>query len=532
MNIGEVLHNRAATYPERAAIIYTKHARSHTLTYGELDRAAAQAAGLLYQAGLRPGDVVLIFCPMSPELYIALGAIFRLGLIGMFLDPAAGIELIDRSCSICHPQALIASSRAHLLRFFSPALRRIPLKYSIGLPVPGAVSWASDKRTAPYEQIHPCAPEIPALLTFTSGSTGQPKATVRTHGFLLAQHRALEKSLELMPGEVDLTSLPIFALANLASGVTSLIPDADLQRPAFINSAPVVAQIHAHQPTRTAASPALLERLADYCLKHGLRLPEFRKIFSGGAPVYPRLLEKLQSVAPTAEIITVYGSTEAEPIAHVSHQATQEEDIAAMLGGRGLLVGQPVPEIQLRILPNRWGTPIPSLSREDFVDACLTPDQAGEIVVSGKHVNTSYLNGNGNKETKFTVDGIPWHRTGDAGYLDHRGRLWLLGRCASRIDDAHGTLYPFAGECAANNYPGVCRAAIVSHGGRRILAVEFYDHGARTDLTPLTQALAWVHIDEIQVHKRIPVDKRHNAKIDYPALYKLLGKRPCPDETR
>ena len=71
-----------------------------------------------------------------------------------------------------------------------------------------------------------------ALITFTSGSTGAAKAAVRTHGFLLAQHAVLARDLELQAGEVDLTTLPIFVLANLASGVCSVIPDVDMRAPA------------------------------------------------------------------------------------------------------------------------------------------------------------------------------------------------------------------------------------------------------------------------------------------------------------
>jgi acyl-CoA synthetase (AMP-forming)/AMP-acid ligase II len=523
MNIGEMLKERATSCPEAVAILETRNDSSRALTFAGLERASAQAAALLRGAGLRPGDAVLVFHPMSAELYIALLAIFRLGLVAMFLDPSAGTEHIDRCCALYPPRGLIASSKAHLLRFLSPALRHIPIKFAIGVPVPGAARWASSDSLAPYEQIYPCASETPALVTFTSGSTGQPKAAVRTHGFLMAQHRVLEQSLGLKPGEIDLTAMPIFVLANLASGITSLIPDADLRRPGCIDPAPLVKQIHAHRPTRAVASPALLECVADYCMEHGVTLPGLREVFSGGAPVFPRLLGKLQLIAPQAEITAVYGSTEAEPIAQIAHHAMGVEDVAAMLAGRGLLAGHPVPAIELRILRDQWGIPIGPYTRTEFPATCLPPGVAGEIVVSGIHVLPGYLHGYGDDETKFTVDGRPWHRTGDAGYLDDRGHLWLLGRCAARIEDPRGTLYPFTVECAANHHPGVRRAAAISQQGRRILAVQLEDHKASTDLTFLRRELAWASIDEIQVHNYIPVDKRHNAKIDYPALYKLVA---------
>jgi acyl-CoA synthetase (AMP-forming)/AMP-acid ligase II len=523
MNISETLWVWATRSPEAPAVIDTRRGRSRSVSFAELDLAAARAAGMFLRAGLRPGDPVLILGPMSAELYVALVAVFRLGLTAVFLDPSARREHIERCCRLCPPRAFIASATAHLLSLFSRALRRIPVKFCIGPPIPGTWSWSRADRLAPHEPIRACAADTPALLTFTSGSTGNPKAAVRTHGFLLAQHRAMVECLGLRPGEVDLTALPIVILANLASGVASLIPDADLRHPGSIDPAPVLAQIRAHHPSRAIASPAFLERLANHCLERGLTLPGLQRIFSGGAPVLPRLLDKLHSVAPGADITAVYGSTEAEPIASIQRREIVADGVAPMLGGRGLLAGYPVPTIQLRILPSHWGRPLNPYTRREFVTACLPPGEPGEIVVSGSHVLPGYLHGGGDEETKFTVEATPWHRTGDAGYLDDRGRLWLLGRCAASIRDGRGVLYPFSVECIANHHPGVRQAALVSRNGRRILAIEFEDRTSDTDLTSLRHALAWAHLDELHVCPYIPVDARHNAKIDYPALHRQIG---------
>jgi acyl-CoA synthetase (AMP-forming)/AMP-acid ligase II len=524
MNLADVLQEHVRAQPDAVALIDTWRHRSRQTTFGELDRAAAQVASLLDQHGLRPGDAVLVFYPMSAELYVALLALFRQGLIAMFLDPSAGREHIERCCALQPPRGLIAGAKAHLLRLWSPALRRIPVKFVIGPPVPGAVRWARATTLAPRMSIHPCASETPALLTFTSGSTGQPKAAVRTHGFLLAQHRVFAQSLELTSGDVDLTTMPIVLLANLGSGVTSLIPDADLRFPGAVAPAPIVAEVRRHGAASSTASPAFFECLARYCAAQGLTLPSLRKVFTGGAPVFPRLLDQMQQMAPQARVEAVYGSTEAEPIAHVGRHEVQPEDRAAMLAGRGLLAGPPVDAIRLRILRDQWGTPIGPYSAAEFAALCLLVDQPGEIVVSGEHVLPGYQHGQGDAETKFRVEGVVWHRTGDAGYLDSRGRVWLLGRCVARIQDRHGVLYPFAAETAVYQDPRVRRAAMVGRNGQRVLAVEFYDRHAPADIAALTREMAWAHCEEVRVCRRIPVDKRHNAKIDYPGLYRLLDK--------
>lgn len=524
MNIAEILLRHTAERPDEPAVIEeTRWRRTHQTTFAGLNEAAARAATLLWRSGLRPGDAVLVFHPMAAELYVALLAIFRLKLVAMFLDPSAGADHIARCCALHAPGALLASTKAHLLRLWVPALRRIPVHFAVGmLPVPGARPWSHYRHVPRHDDILACEPDTPALLTFTSGSTGQPKAAVRTHGFLLAQHRALERSLRLQPGEVDLTTLPIFLLANLASGVTSVVPDADLRYPGAIDPARVSAQVERHRPVSSTASPAFFERLARYGAPLGKTLPSFRKLFTGGAPVFPRLLDQMQRTAPQAEVVSVYGSTEAEPMTHMALHEMSADDRKAMLEGAGLLAGKPVEGIRLRVVRDRWGTPLGRLSAATFDEAEMPEGQAGEIVVSGEHVLSGYLHGQGDEETKFRVDGVTWHRTGDAGYMDGRGRLWLLGRCVARIQDEHGTLYPFAPEAAAYTDSNVRRAAFVAHRGKRVLAVECYDRRAGTDLDAMRRRLAWAHVAEVRVCPHIPVDKRHNAKIDYPRLSELL----------
>jgi acyl-CoA synthetase (AMP-forming)/AMP-acid ligase II len=526
MNIAQILHAHARAAPLQPAIIDTRYGRCRRTTFAQLDEQAARAAGLLWELGLRPGDAVLVFQPMSAELYVALAALFRLGLVGTFLDPAAGLEHVERCCALNRPKAFIGCSTAHLLRLRSGAVRAIPRKLVIGPPLPGAVAWSRAARTPPYPDILACDPSSPALLTFTSGSTGAPRAIVRSHGFLLAQDRVLAEILELRPGEIDLATLPIVLLANLASRVTSVIANADLRRPDAIRAGPVIAQIREHQISRAAASPAFFERLMSYCAERRITLPSLRKLFSGGAPVLPRLLHQMQATAPHAEVVSVYGSTEAEPIAHIACGDMQPKDFQAMAEGRGLLAGKPVAAVQLRILRDQWGSAVGPYTEAKFAAECLPPGQAGEIVVSGPHVLTGYLHGDGDRETKFRVGETIWHRTGDAGYLDECNRLWLLGRCAARVTDRHGVLYPLGAEMVACQDPRVRRAALGNHAGRRVLALESNSWWWLPNLLELTRRLAWAEIDELRMYRRLPVDARHNAKIDYPRLVRLLQKRP------
>lgn len=525
MNIAARLADRAASQGDAPAIIDTAGGAPRVTTFVELERASARGAALLQSLGARAGDAVVVLHPMSLELYTALIAAFRLGLTAVVPEPSASRAHVAAALAPLPIAGFIGSRKAHLLRLWHPGFRRARYAVTLDGWLPGATSWRRGERLTPLETLAPVTADTPALVTFTSGSTGVPKVAVRTHGFLLAQHDVLARSLHLRPGEVDLSTLPVFVLANLASGVTSVIPDADLRAPGRIAPGPVVAQARRHGVVRTAASPGLLGQLVDESERTASPLP-FRSIHVGGAPVFPPFLDRLAAAAPGAEVVSVYGSTEAEPIAEIERRAISAGDRDRMRAGDGLVTGVPVPGIAVRVLAGPWrADPIGALTAEAFASRCAAAGTAGEIVVHGAHVLRGYLGGRGDDENKFRVDGAVWHRTGDAGRLDPDGRLWLLGRCSAVIEDVHGTLYPFAVECGAVHAPGVARAACTRHEGRRLLLVQ-PSPGAAPDLAALAGTLAWARLQELREYPAIPVDRRHNAKIDYTALAALVASPP------
>lgn len=519
MNVAHVLQQTASERGGAPALVDVFRGRDRVMTFQELEAAIANMAAQIAARGISQGDGVLILHPIAIELYVFLLALFRVGAVGVFLDPSAGREHIKRCCELYPLKGFFGSRKAHLLRLSIPALRRVPLafcpRWLLGAQT---VVMASGKVQMPIAEVEDSET---ALITFTSGSTGQPKAACRSHGFLLAQHRALASSIGLRAGVVDLTTLPIFVLANLATGVTSVLPDADMRAPGKIKAGRIIAQILRQGVTSIGASPALIARLTAGCREAAKTLPQVEQVFMGGAPVFPSDLRGAKEVFPRAEITAVYGSTEAEPMAEISLNAISEQDFSTMQGGGGLLAGPPVSAICLRIIRDQWGTSIPALAEAAFNAMTLASREVGEIVVSGEHVLAGYLHGEGDSETKFDVEGVRWHRTGDLGRLDSDGRLWLLGRAAARVQDARGVLYPFAIECAAQQVPGVRRAALLQVGRRRVLAIT---GSLRGDTGALLKALEWAQLDEVRVLSSIPMDKRHNAKVDYGALAKMLSE--------
>jgi olefin beta-lactone synthetase len=522
MNVAELFEQQARIRPEAPAIVDVLRGRERVLTFRKLNDKATQVAALLNSQGIEAGDGVTIFHPMAAELYIFLIALFRLGAVGLFIDPSAGRRHIQRCCGMFPPKAFFGSHRAHLLRLVSPELRRIPISYGTSW-LPGCVNIFSLPRNALLRSLTPIHGDTPALITFTSGSTGTPKAAARTHRLLLAQHRAVVQSLRPTPGTMDLATLPVFVLANLASGVASVLPDADMRVPGSCDPRRIIAQIERCQVKSTAASPAFIERLAEECIRASHSLSSLQRVFIGGGPVFPHVLHCARKVFPNAAITAVYGSTEAEPMAEITLDGIGEEDFSRMRNGGGVLAGAPVPSVQLRVIREQWGTPIGRITVAKFAEMIVPANQPGEIVVSGEHVLGGYLRREGDDETKFNVDTVRWHRTGDLGYLDSRGRLWLLGRSNAKIQDRRGVVYPLTVECAARHDPHIACAALVQFREQRVLVLQ-PRNAHRLDSAAFKIELPWADIDRLIAVNRIPVDKRHNAKVDYAQLKLLLQR--------
>ena len=220
----------------------------------------------------------------------------------------------------------------------------------------------------------------------------------------------------------------------------------------------------------------------------------------------------------------VYGSTEAEPIASIRDSQISATDAIHMRNGGGLIAGKPVPGCEVRIVRTAGIEARLPMTESEFAGRCKAPLQIGEILVHGRHVLTSYADQSCNRTTKVRVGDRTWHRTGDAGYFDERGCLWLVGRISAAIEDNFGLVFPFQIEYAVSAIPGIRRSALVQHRGQRLLVIEAPDTGSRA-LSAVAERARRFRVDRVVACRRIPVDKRHNAKVDYDRLQRLLNSR-------
>jgi acyl-CoA synthetase (AMP-forming)/AMP-acid ligase II len=530
-NVLSVLQRTAARFPERPALIMEDGAA----TFGELWRRIGRAAAGLRRLGLAAGDRAVVMIPMSIDLYVSMLAVLALGAVAVFVDPWIGRRQIAAFAAFAAPRAWLGVPRSHLLRLLDRRLRAIPFTVTSGRrlgPLPARRTLAELEEGGEgitVSAICPVEPDDPALITFTSGSSGEPKGANRTHRFLLAQHAALAAEFPAREGDVDMPMFPVFALNNLASGVPSVVPAMDFRRVDRIDAARVLAQMRRHGVTTCTASPPFFDRLAAAVERRPESRPALRRILTGGAPVADAQLHTWRRVFPGSEILVVYGSTEAEPVAHL----TAEERLAAVNPDRpltpGFCAGVPSGRVEskvVRIEPGRI-----ELGPGGWVDWELPAGEIGELVVSGDHVCRDYYeNPQAVRENKIAdADGAVWHRMGDTGSFDAQGRFWLAGRVHSTIRRGGEPVHPqLVEQAAVGKDPRIRRAAAVGLpdpqlGERIVLVIETAARGIEPEIAQRLAA-AGLAADEIRLTAEpLPVDPRHNSKIDYGRLRERLG---------
>jgi len=454
------------------------------ISYSKLLDSGLRFGNSLREKTIGKGSHILIFVPLSIELYKAMIGAWSIGAVPIFIDFSRGAKFVNDSIERLKPDLIVCDKVTEVLRRAYTKIRKIDmLLVSVNkVGIDNAVSTENESADA-IEQVDP---DYPAIMTFTSGTTGVPKVAVRTHGFLINQYNVLTKHMDFDENHIDLGTLPVFTLASMAANMTTLLPDKSYA--SKINAERLALKMEHEGVTRAICSPALMENLLKYST-----LTSLKCAYLGGGPVYPGLLKKINK---DVDVHIVYGSTEAEPIASIRWADAAEEEKDKIAHGFGLLVGYVVPEIECKI------------------------GEQNEILVTGDTVLKGYLDGIGDKENKIREGNKIWHKTGDAGHIDEKGRLWLLGRAGQAIHDEHGTLYQFCIECILDTHYGIRGAVFASEEGR-IIVIE-----KRTGINSedILCELRPLHIAEVIEVRKLPMDKRHRAKIDYEKLEKQLLK--------
>ncbi|HOT77161.1 MAG TPA: AMP-binding protein, partial [Candidatus Wallbacteria bacterium] len=348
-NIASYLPYMAARMPHKRAVIFPagrdkagRVAYTH-LTFSQLNEECDRYADGLNKYGIGKGVKTLLMVRPSLEFIALAFALFKTGAVPILIDPGMGIFNVLKCVAGVGPEAVIAVPEVHaaksVLRWYFKSV-----KYSVTV----GKNWfwrglTLDKikqhGRAPFE----CAATLagdPAAILFTSGSTGPAKGVLYEHRMFGAQVELLKEAYKFEENEIELPGFPLFALFNVALGMSCAIPDMDPTRPAQVDPAKIVEGILNQGVTNTFGSPAIWNRVADYCGEKNIKLNSIKRILIAGAPVSGELIGRVKKMLPeTADVHTPYGATESLPLCNICGNDILKKGWPETKRGAGILVG-------------------------------------------------------------------------------------------------------------------------------------------------------------------------------------------------
>ncbi|MGA1794162.1 MAG: fatty acid CoA ligase family protein [Thermoplasmatota archaeon] len=531
-NLSERLASNALKYPDKKAVVChfgwdgKGNAIYSTLTFRELAEEVDRYAHGLKEIGIQKDMKTIFLVRPSPEFFAITFALVKVGAIIVLIDPGMGTRKLVSSLASIEAEAFVGIPMAHLLRISSPSsFRSLKIKVTVGKKwFWGGYSLKDirSERTDPFPQVER-GPDDMVGIFFTSGSTGPPKGVVYEHGMFDAQMGFMDSHFGFVPGDVDLATFPLFSLFDINLGITAVIPDMDMTKPAQADPRKIVKAIKDNKCTSVYGSPALLTNLSRYCIENKVKLDTVRKVVTAGAPIRPDMLEKVQSIIrKDGEIHTPYGATEVLPVTDITSRKILSETLPKTAKGAGTCIGKPLEGNMVRIIPVS-NEPIDAWS-DDLV---LPPGDIGEICVKGPTATKEYYKRKEATRAAKIKDpsGGFWHRMGDTGYFDENGDLWFCGRKAHRVVTEKGPMYPIRCEAVFNQHPKVFRSSLVGVGPegkkRPVILIELEKSERGTDRKALEKELLAMakknplteNIKILLYQDEFPVDIRHNAKI-------------------
>lgn len=494
-NLVDELEHNYKNNPKKIVIIQN----GRKITYEDLYKKVASFSNLLKEMNIKKEQKVLVLVPMSIELYITLLSLWSIGAIPCFMD-AGFIKSGMKNNEFDDINAVLGTKKYIIYSNINKNLKKLKIKLDVSI-----INKLDNTDILNIEEVEN---DFPGIYTYTSGTTGKPKIASRSHEFLKCQGNILLNNLNYEENDIELSSVPIFTLSNINAGITTVIADGNFSNLGKSKPEKLINQIKRNNINRIMASPGLLEVIIKYAMKKNITFKNVNKIFTGGGAVFVDFINNVKKVFPTANIVTIYGSTEAEPIAECNVTNISENDLKLISNGYGILAGNIIGVEDCKLIEYEKEE-IGNISEEEFEK--MQVKENGEIVVTGANVLKGYVNKEGDSKNKFLVNGKVYHRTGDLGSFDDKGRLWLKGRIKEPYFDIEAALH--------SKFSNIGKTAVFKNNGKIILVIE---RDCKVEIEQIKKSIEFRTIDKIVYIKRIPVDKRHSTKVNYNELRKAL----------
>jgi olefin beta-lactone synthetase len=535
LNVAVYVDQRANATPNAPGLGWPGAGGIERATWRELAERARRFARVLADSGVKRGDRALVLAPPSRDWWCAIQGLWIVGAAPVLIDPGMERASFLAACKRIEPRVFVGSSKAHVARLLHRgSFGSVEVLFGLDAFLGRALADLAERATPLDGLVEPRDDELAAVL-FTSGATGPAKGAEYTHANFAAQVHALAELYSIRPGEVDLACFPLFALFNAGLGLESIFPPLDFAQPAACDPSALAHALESTRAVQSFGSPAIWSRIVAWAEMHGRTFPHLKRLMIAGAPVSPRLVLRARKLLPNGEVHTPYGATEALPVADASG-ADLERVRSRAEGGSGAYLGRAAPGIEIALIGIDDG------ALATWSDAKrVARGEAGEICVRGDVVTRAYaLEPEHTARAKIADDAGFWHRMGDLGRFDEHGELWLLGRKSHRIETARGTVYPVPLENVFDLHEYVEQSAVIGVGPRGaerpyLVAVprrELFPrgkHGRSRLAGDILRTGAWfpgcAAVEGVLFRDALPVDPRHNAKIDRTALKRWAEKQ-------
>lgn len=504
---------------------------SRSVTWRQLHQRVEDIGRGLRDLGVQRGDRVSLLIPPGADLVACVYACWSIGAAVVVADRGLGVGGMRRAIRGAAPDHVIAIGPglaitrdldipgARIVAGSATRARRRLLGVDATLLEVAQQGQRLRARGADQATLPVTADDDLALIAFTSGSTGPAKGVAYTRARVAALVDAIAQAYAIDPDrDALIAAFAPWAVLGPALAIPSAIPDMDVTDPSTLTMDTFTDAADAVNGTIAWTSPTGIRALLDTAAATSRRPRDLRLLMVAGAPTSVDVLDAMSRELPETHIATPYGMTEALPLTQVD--LAELRDAGA---GPGVLVGTPLSGVDVRIAAlDAHGQP--AATPTDDIDV------TGEIVVRAPWMKQSY-------DRRWAIQqrtgSTGWHRTGDVGRLDSRGRLWVEGRLAHVITTPGGPVTPVAAEDAAARAAGTPLAACVGVGprGRQAVVIvlprkgslQVCDMDTTIRVRSAVAARCGVDVAAVLSMDALPVDIRHRSKIDRAHVARLAS---------
>lgn len=453
MYLTQGLHRAVQQTPDQAATVFGDRVRTFTET---VDRVA-RVAGALRQAGVRPGDRVAILALNSDRYLEVMFAVPWMGAVLVPVNTRWAVSEISYALLECDVRVMFCDDA-----FLDVLSGLCEQNRNLTTVVYCGEAAEPPQGTADYEQLIADAEPIEdarrggdelAGVYYTGGTTGTPKGVMLSHDNLLTS--ALGSAATgtfIEPGGRYLHVAPMFHLADGAAGFAqTTIGGTHVMVPGFEPVA-VLRALSEHRVTAVMMVPTMIGMLVNHPNVGSYDLSGVRYVTYGASPMSKPVLDRAREVFPEARFTQAYGMTELSPVATLLVPADHDDP------QRRLSVGRAAPHAEVRVV--------------DAEDSEVSRGTVGEVVCRGSHVMLGYWN-----QPEATAESVrdSWMHTGDGGYMDERGYLYVVDRLKDMIITGGENVYSAEVEKILVQHPAVETCAVIgapdAEFGERVHAV-------------------------------------------------------------